>query len=186
MRRMGDPGIGVPQLDKSSPDPLETRNGYARSSRTRRVIELPCSVSASYIVRASGSHGDDIVSSIKYDRLYSGPDGKSRVQRGLQVDLTTRDFVPPAPPIEVSTLEEAATYAFLRVPAGFVGDWHPSPKRQWVFYLQGEMEYEAGDGSKWRVGPGSYMLTEDTTGEGHRSRVVSETAALLVAIQLDH
>jgi len=125
------------------------------------------------------------VGSIKYDRLYSGPDGKSCVQRGLEIELTTRDFVPPAPPIEVSGLEPASTYAFLLVPASFVGDWHPSPKRQWVFYLQGEMEYEAGDGSKWRVGPGSYMLTEDTSGEGHRSRVVSQTAALLVTIQLN-
>ncbi|MDH3469032.1 MAG: cupin domain-containing protein [Gammaproteobacteria bacterium] len=123
--------------------------------------------------------------SIKYDRLYCGPDGKSRVQRGLEIALTTRDFVPPAPPIEVSRLEPASTYAFLVVPASFVGDWHPSPKRQWVFYLQGEMEYEAGDGSKWRVGPGSYMLTEDTTGEGHRSRVVGHIDALLVTIQLD-
>jgi len=122
--------------------------------------------------------------SIRYDRLYSGRDGKSRVQRGLEIELTTRDFVPPAPPIEVSGLEPASTYAFLLLPASFVGDWHPSPKRQWVFYLQGEMEYEAGDGSKWRVGPGSYMLTEDTTGEGHRSRVVSQSPALLVTIQL--
>lgn len=123
--------------------------------------------------------------SIRYDRLYSGRDGKSRVQRGLEIELTTRDFVPPAPPIEVSGLEPASTYAFLLLPASFVGDWHPSPKRQWVFYLQGEMEYEAGDGSKWRVGPGSYMLTEDTTGEGHRSRVVSQSPALLVTIQLN-
>ena len=125
------------------------------------------------------------MSSIRYDRLYSDSDGTSRVQRNLEIQLTTRDFVPPAPPIEVSALEPASTYAFLIVPAGFIGDWHPSPKRQWIFYLQGEMEYEAGDCSKWRVGPGSYMLTEDTTGQGHRSRVVSQTSALLVAVQLE-
>jgi len=47
------------------------------------------------------------------------------------------------------------------------------------------MEYEAGDGTKWRVGPGSYMLTEDTTGQGHRSRVVSQTPALIAAVQLE-
>ncbi|MET1083452.1 MAG: cupin domain-containing protein [Burkholderiales bacterium] len=125
------------------------------------------------------------MSSIRYDRLYSDSDGTSRVQRNLEIQLSKRDFVPPAPPIEVSAIEPASTYAFLIVPAGFIGDWHPSPKRQWIFYLQGEMEYEAGDGSKWRVGPGSYMLTEDTTGQGHRSRVVSQTSALLVAVQLE-
>ena len=84
------------------------------------------------------------MSSIKYDRLYSGSDGRSRVQKNLEIELTARDFVPPAPPIGVSEFKPASTYAFLVVPAGFIGDWHPSPKRQWVFYLQGEMEYEAG------------------------------------------
>jgi hypothetical protein len=96
--------------------------------------------------------------SIKYDRLYSGSDGRSCVEKNLEI-------VPPAPPIGVSALKPASAYAFLLLPAGFIGDWHPTPKRQWLFYLQGEMEYEAGDGTKWRVGPGSYMLTEDTTGQ---------------------
>lgn len=125
------------------------------------------------------------MSLIKYDRLYSDSNGRSCVQKDLELELIARDFVPPAPPIGVSALKPASTYAFLLVPAGFIGDWHPSPKRQWLFYLQGEMEYEAGDGTKWRVGPGSYMLTEDTTGQGHRSHVVSETAALLAAVQLE-
>jgi hypothetical protein len=125
------------------------------------------------------------MSSIKYDRLYSDSDGRSCVQKNLEIELMARDFVRPAPPIDVSALEPASTYAFLLVPAGFVGDWHPTPKRQWLFYLQGEMEYEAGDGTKWRVGPGSYMLTEDTTGRGHRSRVVSQTPALMAAVQLE-
>jgi len=125
------------------------------------------------------------MSSIKYDRLYSDSDGTSRVQKNLEIELMARDFVPPAPPIGVSAFEPASTYSFLLVPAGFIGDWHPSPKRQWVFYLQGEMEYEAGDGTKWRVGPGSYMLAEDTSGRGHRSRVVGQTPALLAAVQLE-
>lgn len=125
------------------------------------------------------------MSSIKYDRLYSGSDGRSRVQRDLEVALSSRDFAPPAPPIDVSALEPASTYAFLLLSAGFVADWHPSPKRQWVIVLEGEMEYEAGDGSKWRVGPGRYMLTEDTTGHGHRSRVVSRVPALLLTVQLE-
>src|SRR5436189_4097164 len=84
------------------------------------------------------------MSSIKYDRLYSSSDGRSRVQKNLEIELAFRDFVPPAPPIGVSEFNAASTYAFLLVPAGFIVDWHPSPKRQWLFYLQGEMEYEAG------------------------------------------
>jgi hypothetical protein len=139
---------------------------------------------SSYVTITRSAKGKNM-SSIKYDRLYSDSDGRSRVQKNLEIEMMARDFVPPAPPIGVSEFKPASTYAFLLLPAGFIGDWHPSPKRQWVLYLQGEMEYEAGDGTKWRVGPGSYMLTEDTTGQGHRSRVVGSTPALLVAIQLE-
>jgi hypothetical protein len=67
--------------------------------------------------------------SIKYDRLYSDSDGRSCVQKNLEIELVARDFVPPAPPIGVSALAPASTYAFLLVPAGFIGDWHPTPKR---------------------------------------------------------
>ena len=123
------------------------------------------------------------MNSIKYNRVYSGSDGRSRVQKNLEIEVTARDFVPPAPPIGVSEFKPASTYAFLLVPTGFIGDWHPTPKRQWLFYLQGEME--RGRNEKWRVGPGSYMLTEDTTGQGHRSRVVSPTPALIAAVQLE-
>ena len=125
------------------------------------------------------------MTSITYDRLYSDADGTSCVQKNLTMELSTVDFAPPAPPLAVSAPEPASTYAFVTAPVGFVGDWHPSPKRQWVFYLRGELEYEAGDGTVWRVGPGSYMLTEDTSGRGHRSRVISPTPAVLVVVQLE-
>jgi hypothetical protein len=122
---------------------------------------------------------------IKYDRLYSDSDGRSCVAKDLEIELLTRDYVHPAPPIGVSELRRVSTLVFYLLQADFIGDWHPSPKRQWLFFLQGEMEYEAGDGTKWRVGPGSYMLTEDTTGQGHRSRVVSQNPTLIAAIQLE-
>jgi hypothetical protein len=125
------------------------------------------------------------MSAIKYDRLYSGSDGRSCVEKDLEIELPMRDYVPPAPQIGVSALRSASTLAFYLVPAGFIGDWHISPKRQWLFFLQGEMEYEAGDGTIWRVGPGTYMLTEDTTGQGHRSRVISQNPTLMAAVQLE-
>lgn len=124
------------------------------------------------------------MSSIEYVRLYAEPDGQSHMQKGLKIELTSADFVPPAPPIDVSAIEPATTYGFLRVPSGYDGDWHPSPKRQWIFFLSGEMEFEVVDGQVHRAGPGSAMLLEDTTGKGHRSRVVSGTAAVLAAVQL--
>lgn len=124
------------------------------------------------------------MSTITYLRLFTDTSGKSQMERGLKIEMSPVDFAPPAPPFSVSGLAPASSFAFLQLPPGWTGDWHPSPKRQWVFYLRGEMEYETGDGNIERVGPGSFMLTEDTTGQGHRSRVIGKTAALLVAMQL--
>ena len=124
------------------------------------------------------------VSSIQYVRLYADSTGESRMEKGLKIDLTSMDFVPPAPPIDVSSIEPASSYGFLRVPSGYDGDWHPSPKRQWIFFLSGAMEFEVADGQVYRAGPGSVILLEDTSGKGHRSRVVSDTAAVLAAVQL--
>lgn len=123
------------------------------------------------------------MSTVTYVRLFTDSVGKSRMQRGLKIELLPAEFAPPAPPFDVSTPSPVTSFAFLQLPPGWTGDWHPSPKRQWVFCLRGEMEYESSDGQLERVGPGSCMLTEDTTGRGHRSRVISETPALLVAMQ---
>jgi len=68
--------------------------------------------------------------SITYVRLFVDAEGKSHLEQDLTLQLHPANFVPPAPPIHVSPLQPAAAYAFLSVPAGYFGDWHPSPKRQ--------------------------------------------------------
>jgi hypothetical protein len=62
------------------------------------------------------------MSTIKYDRLYSGSDGKSCVEKNLEIELPMRDYVPPAPPIGISAPRPASTLAFYLVPAGFIGN----------------------------------------------------------------
>jgi hypothetical protein len=71
------------------------------------------------------------------------------------------------------------------VPAGFVGDLHPSLLHMRIFLLNGEMEFEASDGERRRYAPGNALLLEDTTEkEGHRSRVLGAADAVLAAVQL--
>ena len=55
----------------------------------------------------------------------------------------------------------------------------------WVFVLDGEMEFEASDGERHRVRPGNAMLLEDTSGRGHRSRVIGDTSAKLAVVELE-
>jgi hypothetical protein len=46
------------------------------------------------------------------------------------------------------------------------------------------MEVEISSGEVYRVGPGSDVLLEDTSGQGHRSWVVSQDAAVISIVQL--
>lgn len=50
--------------------------------------------------------------------------------------------------------------------------------------VSGEWEIQASDGQVRRFGPNMVLLVEDTSGKGHRSRVVSDIESLAVAIQL--
>lgn len=122
--------------------------------------------------------------SFAYVRLFADAEGNSQVEQELALQLEPTNFVPPAPAIHVSQLQPAAAYAFLSVPAGYVGDWHPSPKRQWVFFLSGQMEFEVSGGARYLGVPGSKVLLEDTTRRGHRSRVIDAAAAVMAAVQL--
>jgi Cupin domain len=121
---------------------------------------------------------------IEYVRFVSGPDGVSRIEKGLRIPFELKDFVPPSPPIGVSAVAAASQVAFLSVPAGFDGGWHPSPRRLWIFCLSGNMRMEAGDGQVHTTSPGDAVLLEDTDGHGHYSRVVSDVPTVFAAVQL--
>ena len=120
---------------------------------------------------------------MKYVRVYADADGESHME-DLEIAFTSVDYAPPAPPIDVSAFAPATAYGFLSSPPGWYGDWHLTPKRQVFFYLAGEIEAETSDGEVRRFGPGSITLVEDTTGRGHRSRVIGTEDVLLAVVRL--
>ena len=122
--------------------------------------------------------------SVAYVRLFADAQGNSHLEQDLALELTPTNFVPPAPSIYVSALQPATACAFLSVPEGYFGDWHPSPKRQWLFFVSGQMEFEVSNGARYLGVPGSRVLLEDTVGQGHRSRVVGNGPAVMAAVQL--
>jgi quercetin dioxygenase-like cupin family protein len=119
---------------------------------------------------------------MKYIRVYADETGESHYE-DVEVELTPRDFSPPAPPLHLSPMTPATGVAFVRFPAGWVGDWHPTPRRQIFFVLAGEVEGETSDGARRRHGPGSAVQLEDTTGKGHRSWVVGDRDMLAAVVQ---
>ena len=123
-------------------------------------------------------------SALSYMRLYADPTGESHFESAV-VETFTRNFAPPAPAFNVSRFAPALRNGFLLVPAGWIGDLHPSPLRMWIFVLDGEMEFEASDGKRQPARKGDALLLEDTIGRGHRSRVIGDTAAKLAVVELE-
>jgi quercetin dioxygenase-like cupin family protein len=120
---------------------------------------------------------------MQYVRMYAGSDGESHFE-DVAVDLTLADFSPPTPPVYISPFSAARQFGFVRVPAGWVGDSHPSPNRQVFLFLAGEMDVQVSDDERRRFRAGSVVLVEDTVGRGHQSRVVGAEDVLMASVQL--
>ena len=84
-----------------------------------------------------------------------------------------------------------ATVVFAVLPVGWVGDWHPNPKPQWIVPLSGRWWVESMDGQHVEMGPGELSLGEDLNcindgaGRiGHRSGTVGAEPVHLMIVQL--
>ena len=117
-------------------------------------------------------------------RVYADSTGESHFE-DITIDLTESNYAPPAPPIYVSPFNPATKYGYISVSPGWFGDWHPSPKRQLMVYISGEIEAQVSDGEVRRIGPGSIALVEDTTGKGHTSRVVGDANVVILVVHLE-
>jgi hypothetical protein len=118
-----------------------------------------------------------------YTQLYSDDMGESHF-RDVEIEFKATDYAPPAPPLALSAFTAATQFGFMKAPAGWESDWHPSSARNLFVVLTGEWEVTASDGETRRFGSGSLLLVEDTFGKGHKSRVVSEVDSVAVMVEL--
>jgi hypothetical protein len=119
----------------------------------------------------------------RYTRLFADSQGESHFE-DVQAELSLTDFAPPAPVLGISEFINADSTAFLGGPAGWMGDWHVSSGRNFFVVISGLWEIEASDGTKRLFAPTEVLLAEDTTGKGHKSRVVGEEESLALLVQL--
>lgn len=113
---------------------------------------------------------------MKLVRLYSDAHGVSHFE-DLDMPLETVQYAPPSPAIDVSDPIPASRAVLFAVPAGYFGDWHPTPRRQLYFQLQGQLELGSSDGETRVFGPGDIVLVEDDVAPGHTTRVVGQGSA---------
>jgi len=114
---------------------------------------------------------------MKVVRLYTGNDQKSHFEEielkfGGDQKIQTTDSRP------------ATMVVFRCVPAGTVLDRHPAPRRQYLVTISGSWEIEASQGVKLVFKTGDVMLADDTTGEGHISRVLGGESHVFMTVPL--
>src|SRR5262249_42837622 len=115
---------------------------------------------------------------VKVTRLYTGPDGKTKVEE-FEIPLKPRDRSSDA-----SGSVALTTLQVRRTNQNYFLDWHPASRRQLVVTLSGESEVELEGGRKIRLGPGHILLAEDTTGQGHISRAIGSKDRITLDIGL--
>jgi hypothetical protein len=121
------------------------------------------------------------VSTIEYLRIYADENGCSHFESKC-INLEANDYAPPAPALNTSTLAAADNYTFLELPVGWYGDWHPTPVRQWLIFMTGKCEFEAGDGERAISKAGDVVMLDDTSGKGHQTKVLGDEPVWIAAI----
>jgi hypothetical protein len=114
---------------------------------------------------------------MKIVRLYTGGDQKSHFE---EIEMKFGGNQPP-----LTTDSRAATRAVFRcAPAGLFLDRHPAPRRQYLVTLSGAREIEASNRVKRTFKTGDVMLADDTTGEGHTSRILGRERHIFMTVPL--
>jgi hypothetical protein len=112
---------------------------------------------------------------ITYTKLYTGNDGKSYFE-----DIVVN--TPNEHPLGMYSDLFAVKQLLFRksIPSNY--DMHPALQEMFIVYLSGEAEVEASGGETRHFKPGDILLAMDTQGEGHRSTILTEGNALIIAL----
>lgn len=115
-------------------------------------------------------------------RLYADDNGDTHFSTA-EIALTLQDFAPPATPFNASDGQPATQFVVIRLPAGWVGEPHPSPKQQVLFCLTGSLTITCSTGESAMIEAGMGLVMSDVSGKGHRTEVTSPGPVNAVIIQ---
>ena len=114
---------------------------------------------------------------MKIVRLYTGSDQKSHFE---EIELSFGGDLP----MKTTDTRAATSAVFRSAPPGLFLERHPAPRRQFLVSLAGSWEIEASNGVKRVFKTGDVMLADDTSGEGHTSRVLGNEAHVFMTVPL--
>lgn len=112
-------------------------------------------------------------------RIYADSEGVTHFEDG-EIELH--------PAGEIGSLSDAipdSRVVFRRTDEGYDFDWHPTPARQFIMMMNGEIEIEVGDGETRRITGGQTLFLEDTEAPGHKTRNIGVTPRWSVFVQTE-
>ena len=122
--------------------------------------------------------------------MWTGFDGASRLDRCVMTGFVLESLGRGAAPQWIRNCAgEIAAVKFAVLPKGWVGEWHESPKPQWVTPLAGRWFLETHDGTRVEMGPGDIHFgqdqgtREDAGRQGHRSGQLGEEPCVQLIVQ---
>ena len=109
----------------------------------------------------------------QYSRLFADANGASRIL-DVEEQLTVGFAAPPAEPLDIAPFLAPESTFWLGAPTDWKGDAkHPAPRRALFVTVRGEYQVTTSDGLARRFPAGSVLIVEDTTGEGHSTKITS-------------
>lgn len=111
---------------------------------------------------ANDGRDEDRPPAAPYYHMYVDEGGRSRISRCEMRGFAMKSVGGGAAPQWMNALADGAgAVTFAVLPVGWVGDWHESPKPQWVVPLSGRWFIQTQDGTRVEMGPGDVHLGED-------------------------
>jgi len=114
--------------------------------------------------------------------LYADDNGDTHFGT-TEITLALRDFAPPAIPFNASDGQPATQFVLIKLPVGWVGEPHASPKPQVLFCLTGSLKITCSTGETIVIEAGMGLVMSDISGKGHKSEVTSAEPVEGVIIQ---
>jgi quercetin dioxygenase-like cupin family protein len=96
---------------------------------------------------------------IRAVNIFTGPDGHTKVITGTLAE---------------NLLTEANSLRFKTTPPHGSYDWHPAPTTQYVITISGTLEFQTFTGETFIIKPGDVLIAQDTTGSGHKWRLLGD------------
>jgi hypothetical protein len=109
--------------------------------------------------------------------VVAGDDGKTRLHEE-ELEFVTVEGVTPGGVFDAAALG-ASDVAIVRFAPGFEAGFHLTPDPTWMFVMSGRLAIGLSDDVWFELGPGDIARMTDTSGEGHRSRVIGDDAVLM-------